>query len=67
MDFNNSIFNIQFNKIMIKKAYIQPEVKDVKILLPTILAGSEQVSTETITDVEDIASEEFEFTEEDEY
>ena len=66
-DFNNSIFNIQFNKIMIKKAYIQPEVKDVKILLPTILAGSEQVSTETITDVEDIASEEFEFTEEDEY
>ena len=66
-DFNNSIFNIQFNKIMIKKAYIQPEVKDVKILLPTILAGSEQVSTETIDDPNDIASEEFEFSEEDEY
>ena len=52
---------------MIKKAYIQPEVKDVKILLPTILAGSEQVSTETITTAEEIASEEFEFSEEDEY
>ena len=53
---------------MIKKAYIQPEVKEVKILLPTILAGSEQVSTdETIDDSSDIASEEFEFTEEDEY
>lgn len=25
---------------MIKKEYIQPEVKEVKILLPTILAGS---------------------------
>ena len=52
---------------MIKKAYIQPEVKEVKILLPTILAGSEQVSTETITDENEIASEEFWFTEEDEY
>ena len=25
---------------MIKKAYIQPEVKEVKVILPTILAGS---------------------------
>ena len=60
------MFNIQFNKVMIKKAYIQPEVKEVKILLPTILAGSEQVSNETIDDSNDIASEEFGFTEEDE-
>ena len=52
---------------MIKKEYIQPEAKEVKILLPTILAGSEQVSTETIEDVNDIASEEFEFSEENEY
>ena len=51
---------------MIKKAYIQPEVKEVKILLPTILAGSEQISGE-ITDENDIASEEFEFSEENEY
>ena len=52
---------------MIKKEYIQPEVKEVKILLPTILAGSEEVSTETIDDSNDIASEEFEFSEENEY
>jgi len=52
---------------MIKKEYIQPEAKEVKILLPTILAGSEQVSTETIDDSNDIASEEFGFSEEDEY
>jgi hypothetical protein len=25
---------------MIKKEYIQPEVKEVKVILPTILAGS---------------------------
>ena len=31
---------LNFNKIMIKKEYIQPTVKAVKILLPTILAGS---------------------------
>ncbi len=27
---------------MIKKEYIKPEVKEVKVILPTILAGSEQ-------------------------
>ena len=27
---------------MIKKEYIQPEVKEVKVILPTILAGSIQ-------------------------
>ena len=26
---------------MIKKEYIQPEVKEIKLILPTILAGSE--------------------------
>ena len=31
---------LNFNKIMIKKEYIQPTVKAGKILLPTILAGS---------------------------
>jgi len=52
---------------MIKKEYIQPEAKEVEVKFPTILAGSEQVSTETIDDSNDIASEEFEFSEESEY
>ena len=51
---------------MIKKEYIQPEVKDVKIILPTILAGSEQVdpSGDPIDDPEDIASMDLDFEEE---
>ena len=31
---------------MIKKEYIQPEVKEVKVILPTILAGSLEKSEE---------------------
>ena len=51
---------------MIKKEYIQPEVKDVKIILPTILAGSEQVdpTSDPIDDPEDIASMDLDFEEE---
>ena len=50
---------------MIKKEYIQPEVKDVKIILPTILAGSEQVDpNDPIEDPEDIASMDLDFEEE---
>ena len=64
-DFNISIYNIQFNKVMIKKAYIQPEAKEIKINLTPLL--SESITNETITNENDIASEEFEFTEEDEY
>ena len=42
---------------MIKKEYIQPEVKEVKVILPTILAGSEQVDqNEVIEEESDIAS-----------
>ncbi len=43
---------------MIKKEYIQPEVKEIKLILPTILAGSEQVdqSDNYIEDEDDIAS-----------
>ena len=41
---------------MRKKEYIQPEVKEIKLILPTILTGSEEVSTETITGSSDIAS-----------
>jgi hypothetical protein len=41
---------------MIKKEYIQPEVKEVKVILPTILAGSEQVNpTDEIEEDDDIA------------
>ena len=50
-----------------KKTYIQPEMKEVKILLPTILAGSEQISSEEITSENDIASAEFDFEEENEH
>ena len=50
---------------MIKKEYIQPEVKEIKLILPTILAGSEQVDpSEEIDDQEDIASMDLEFGEE---
>ena len=49
---------------MIKKEYIQPEVKEVKILLPTILAGSEQVDSSTeIDDENDIAGLDLDFDE----
>ena len=42
---------------MIKKEYIQPEVKEIKLILPTILAGSEQVDpTDEIEEESDIAS-----------
>ena len=42
---------------MIKKEYIQPEVKEVKVILPTILAGSEQVDPDEVIEEEsDIAS-----------
>ena len=43
---------------MIKKEYIQPEVKEVKILLPTILAGSYESidQTDYIEEEDDIAS-----------
>ena len=51
---------------MIKKEYIQPEVKEVKVILPTILAGSEQVDpTEVIEEESDIASLDVEFEESD--
>ena len=52
-----------------KKTYIQPEmevVKEAKNLLPTILAGSEPISNGNITNPNEIASEEFDFEEEDE-
>ena len=52
---------------MIKKEYIQPEVKDVKIILPTILAGSEPVDNgDPIDDPNDIASMDLDFEEEEE-
>ena len=42
---------------MIKKEYIQPEVKEIKLILPTILAGSEPVNpTDEIEEESDIAS-----------
>ncbi len=42
---------------MIKKEYIQPEVKEIKLILPTILAGSEQVDpNDEIDNQNDIAS-----------
>jgi len=51
---------------MIKKEYIQPEVKEIKLILPTILAGSEQVDqSEVIDDENDIASLDVEFEESD--
>ena len=51
-------------QVMIKKEYIQPEVKEIKILLPTILAGSEQLDpNDEIVDQEDIASMDLEFGE----
>ena len=51
---------------MIKKEYIQPEVKEIKLILPTILAGSEQVvQSEVIDDENDIASLDVEFEESD--
>ena len=51
---------------MIKKEYIQPEVKVIKLILPTILAGSEQVDqSEVIDDENDIASLDVEFEESD--
>ena len=50
---------------MIKKEYIQPEVKEVKILLPTILAGSEEIdnSSDPIDDENDIAGLDLDFDE----
>ena len=53
---------------MIKKEYIQPEVKEVEIKLPTILAGSEQIDTTSEIDTpSDIASLDIDFEEEEEY
>ena len=34
------MFNIQFNKVMIKKEYIQPTVKEIKVTLPAVLAAA---------------------------
>ena len=49
---------------MIKKEYIQPEVKEVKILLPTILADStESIGSGTVDEDEDIASLDLDFEE----
>ena len=53
---------------MIKKEYIQPEVKEVEINLPTILAGSEQVdNTSTIDTSSDITGLDIDFEEEEDY
>ena len=50
---------------MIKKEYIQPEVKEIKLILPTILAGSnEDVTNGQEDDPDDIASLDIEFDEE---
>ena len=38
---------------MIKKEYIQPEVKEIKLILPTILAGSTESIDQTDTYIED--------------
>ena len=51
---------------MIKKEYIQPEVKEVKVILPTILAGSEQIDqNDEIVEENDIASLDADFEEEE--
>ena len=53
---------------MIKKEYIQPEVKEVEIKLPTILAGSETVDTVNEIDTpSDIAGLDLDFEEEEDY
>ena len=52
---------------MIKKEYIQPEVKEVEINLPTILAGSEQIDNTEITEQSDIAGLDLDFEEEEDY
>ena len=53
---------------MIKKEYIQPEVKEVEINLPTILAGSEQIDTTSEIDTpSDIAGLDIDFEEEEDY
>ena len=48
---------------MIKKEYIQPEVKEVEIKLPTILAGSDPVNGTPIEDENEIASLDADFEE----
>ena len=49
---------------MIKKEYIQPEVKEIKLILPTILAGSnEDVANGQEDDPNDIASLDADFEE----
>ena len=52
---------------MIKKEYIQPEVKEVNIILPTILAGSEKMdpNNDPIDSSNDIASMDLDFEEEE--
>ena len=52
---------LNFNKIMIKKEYIQPTVKAVKILLPTILAGSGEEKIEDPQEPEQALSLDAEF------
>ena len=49
-----------------KKIYIEPSVKAVEIKLPAILAGSETVNGEKITNQNEIASFDADFSEFDE-
>ena len=60
---NQTTKQLKDYKTMKKKEYIQPEAKEIKLRLQSvILAGSEQLDpTETITEEEDIASFDAEF------
>ena len=49
---------------MIKKEYIQPEVKEIKVNIPAVLAANspgESVSSEEVNDENEIASLEADF------
>ena len=49
---------------MIKKEYIQPEVKEIKVNIPAVLAANspgESVSSEEVNNEEEIASLDAEF------
>ena len=67
------MFNIQFNKVMIKKEYIEPSVKAIKIQLAQVIAASP--ITDNVTGAKFDSSEstntmegfDAEFSEEEEY
>ena len=70
-DFNIQCFNIQFNKIMIKKEYIEPSVKAIEVKLSQLMITMSDTETGAKFSSEGSTNQmdgfDAEFSEEDEY